>query len=267
MLTRFIVGRGRTGPIGCVGGVGGGVSQVVATLGGIRDIVETAGVVLIGTHVRVGRAPTAASARRVLLVGVVAAVGSCGHREGRRLLRLVEAADVAAARASATTAWGLLVLVVRAGGRNLGRVHISHQTVKDSSHPGPGRERAGVAATTGGSKEPPPSLLSPPAANVITGGGSVGWGGKQKKCGNGTGNSSSGAGNHRAQLRTVAAGRILSPPLGLLGFLPNAGSDRGRQRRGGRGGGAGPGIGRREELSARSSFTIVCGAGSCRVGI
>lgn len=120
MRTRFVVGRGRTGPVGCVGGVGGGVAQVVAALGRIRDVVEAAGVVLVGTHVRVGRAPTAAAARRVLLVGVVAAVGSCGYRECGRLLGLVEAAAVAAAGASAAAAWGLLVLVVRAGGRDLG---------------------------------------------------------------------------------------------------------------------------------------------------
>ena len=126
--------------------------------------------VLVGTHVRVGRAAAAAAAttRRVLLVGVVAAVGSCGHRESGRLLRLVEAAAVAAAGASAAAARGLLVLVVRAGGRDLGRVHISHQTVKDSSHPGPGRERAGVAGARGVARRLLCLSLSPPAANVIT---------------------------------------------------------------------------------------------------
>lgn len=126
--------------------------------------------VLVGTHVRVGRAPTAA-ARGVLLVGIVAAIGSCGHREGGRFLGLVEAAAVVAAGASAATARGLLVLVVRAGGRDLGRVHISHQTVKDSSHPGLGRERAGVAGTRGEARRLLRLSRSPLTANVITGGG------------------------------------------------------------------------------------------------
>lgn len=141
--TGLVVGRGRAGSVGRVGGVGGRVAQVVAALGGVGHAVEAAGVVLVGTHVRVGRTPTAtaAAARRVLLllllVGVVAAVGSGGHGQGGRLLRLVEAAAaVAATRASAAAARGLWVLVVRAGGRDLGRVHVGHQTVKDSSHPG-----------------------------------------------------------------------------------------------------------------------------------
>lgn len=59
------------------------------------------------------------------------------------------AAVAAAAGARAGTARGLLVLVVRAGGGDLGRVHISHQTVKDSSHPDPGQERARVAGERG----------------------------------------------------------------------------------------------------------------------
>lgn len=154
MRTGLIVDRGRTGSVGRIGGVRGGVAQVVAAFGGVGDVAEAGGVVLVGAHVRVGRGPPAAAARRVLLVGVVAAVGSCGHRQGWRLLGFVQAAVTAAAvaaaaRAGAGTARGLLMLVVRAGGGDLGRVHISHQTVKDSSHPDPGQERARVAGERG----------------------------------------------------------------------------------------------------------------------
>lgn len=54
MRTRLVVDRGRTGSVGCIGGVRGGVAQVVAAFGGVGDIVEAAGVVLVGAHVRVG---------------------------------------------------------------------------------------------------------------------------------------------------------------------------------------------------------------------
>jgi hypothetical protein len=62
------------------------------------------------------------------------------------------------------------VLVVRAGGGDLGRVHISHQTVKDSSHPDPGQERARVAGERGMRGASSVYLSgSLPATNVITG--------------------------------------------------------------------------------------------------
>lgn len=188
MLTRLVVDWGRTGSVGRIGGVRGGVAQVVAAFGGVGDVVEAAGVVLVGAHVRVGRGPpaAAAAARRVLLVGVVAAVGSRGHREGRRLLGLVQAAVTAAAvavaaRAGAGTARGLLVLVVRAGGGDLGRVHISHQTVKDSSHPDPGQERARVAGERGDARRLLCLSRSLPAAKVITGRWGGGEGEENKK--------------------------------------------------------------------------------------
>lgn len=64
------------------------------------------------------------------------------------------------------------------------------------------------------------------------------------------GNSSSGGGDHRAQLGTAAAGLILSRPLGPFGFLPDAGSG-GAGSGGGSGvAGLGRGSGRREQVSS-----------------
>lgn len=73
---------------------------------------------------------------------------------------------------------------------------------------------------------------------------------ENKKCGNGLGNSSSGGGDHRALLGTAAAGRILSPPLYPLGFLPSAGSGGGRAVEGAGVAGPGQGSGRREQVSS-----------------
>lgn len=163
---------------------------------------------------------------------------------------------------AAAAAWGLLVLVVCAGGRDLGRVHISHQTVKDSSHPGPGQERAGVAGARGVARRLLRSLAVPSSSQCNYRGE-----GRNKKCSNGLGNSSSGGRRSRCTARDSCRRPHPLSASRAARLLAQRGPGRGRKAEGP--GVVGPGLGPPEEVGAGGSperlYDCLWG-GSCRGG-
>lgn len=142
-------------------------------------------------------------------------------------------------------------------------MHISHQTVKDSSHPGPGRERAGVAGARGEARRLLRLSLSPPAANVITGG-ERGWGGKQEMW------QRSGQLLLRGRRSPCTARDSCRRPHPLSASLParllaQRWLGRGAGRGGGRGGGARPGL-REAGAGEQPGAALRLSAGRVRAG-